>query len=73
MQIRDGQILGVFRYTLESKIDDTEALTLQFLARQYAESTENLPTSLILESQITDDSLCVLLSEKNIDVSIPTI
>ncbi len=73
LQIRDGQILWVFRHTLESKIDEKDALLAQFLARQYVGSDENLPTSLILEADISDESLRLLLSEKGIDRTIPTI
>ncbi len=73
LQIRDGQILSVFRHTLESKIDEKDALLAQFLARQYVDNDENLPTSLILEADISDESLRLLLSEKGIDRTIPTI
>jgi len=37
------------------------------------DNDENLPTSLILEADISDESLRLLLSEKGIDRTIPTI
>ena len=66
MQIRAGQMIGVFRHILESRVDDPTDMVAQFLARQYiSDETElELPDSLILAVEMTDSGLLDFFREK---------
>ncbi len=66
MQIRSGQMIGVFRHILESRVDDATELVYQFLARQYIseEAELELPESLILTTELTDAGLLDFFREQ---------
>ncbi len=80
MQIRNSQIIWVFRHTIVSPIETRDEVVSQFLARQYivdiwTESWELLefPDSLITIEEITDPILSDFLREQKIEIIHPTI
>lgn len=71
-KIRDGKIIGVFRYQVEWS-DNADTIFEQFLAREYISENNDFAEFLLLEKEITDKSLKTFLKEKRIKIEIPSI
>lgn len=72
-KIRDGKMIAVFRYEVESKNENPDEVFSQFLARQYVEDSEDLPEFIILEKPLEDVFLKKFFQQNNIELVYPQI
>lgn len=72
-KIRDGKIIAVFRYSISSKTETISEIFSKFLARQYVGELEDLPSDILLETEIEDDILRAYFAEQKILLEYPKI
>ncbi len=81
-QIRANKIIWVFRYEVWAQATDREDIIVEFLMRQYVTNYEwwmmnyelwDLPSLLLVQNTIIDESFSSFLAEKKIKVEIPRI
>jgi excinuclease ABC subunit C len=70
LSIRWGNIMWIFRHTIQSKIDSVSEVLVAFLAREYSEREEDLPETLNLKIPLTDQAILSLLEQKNITLMV---
>ncbi len=72
-KIRDGKIIAVLRFVIESKDEDSDAILSSFLARQYVGETDDLPENIFLEKNLEDEFLQKFFKEQKIALVYPQI
>lgn len=72
-KIRDGKIIGVLRFEVDSQSESSEEILSAFLARQYIGEEHDLPEDIFLEKEITDTSLLQYFSSHKISLVYPKI